>query len=772
MALTATAAAAQTTSERNPDAPGGVAAESDASGLLPGEPRPETRSTAAPTGDSVLADQAFYMEADQLVRNDVDQIWLATGEVEVRYQGRTLRANEVRYDAKTGVVTARGKVQVVNPDGSSEFSDAITLDKDFTAGVALGFSTRQLQNIKIAANAAIKRNDDVTELNKVIFTPCDTCVAETQTPKKPTWSIRATRVVQDKKKQLIYYRNAVIQIGGVPVLFAPVFWHPDPTAKRRSGLLVPKVDYTERRGLSYEQPYLQVISPSADLVLSPQINSKVNPFLNGEYRQRFWSGEVSARFGVGYDQDFASKGGKFGDETARSYLLAEGAFKPNKQWTWGFSAERVSDDLLFRRYDVGNVYANRGLYLTDDQRLISQLYTVRQDRRSYFSAAAFTVQGLRQTDDDGAIPVVAPLIEARWEPRSEILGGRLRLNGGAVYLTRDEDAGNPVTGRIRNPNLPGTDVGRVSIGGDWRSAYTSRNGIRMEPFANLRGDVYTVKDRLAVDGENTTTTRGLGTVGVDLSWPFIKSSDGVTVVVEPLAQVALSPDSQTWRDIPNEDSIVFDFDETNLFRYNKSPGFDLYEGGQRLNVGARASVLYADGAEVRLLVGRSFRAKDDPSFPLRTSLRDTSSDWVTAASLTVAPWVTIYGRARLDSDDYKVSRGEAGVNIATKRVVLAGRYLVDELDLSGARREDFSGYAEALVTKNWGFIASANYDIQADVWASTAFGLLYKDECLRFELLYQRDGTYDRSFTPSSQVTLRLTLATLGGSGYDDSDYR
>jgi len=294
----------------------------------------------------------------------------------------------------------------------------------------------------------------------------------------------------------------------------------------------------------------------------------------------------------------------------------------------------------------------------------------------------------------------------------------------------------------------------------------------MEPFVNVRGDVYTVKDRLAADGEDTTTTRGLTTLGVDLSWPFVKSSDGVTVVLEPIAQLALSPDSQTWRDIPNEDSIVFDFDETNLFRYNKSPGFDLYEGGQRLNVGGRTTVLYPDGTEVRLLVGRSFRAKDDPSFPLRTSLRDTSSDWVTAGSVTVAPWFSFFGRARLNPDDYKVRRGELGANLATKRVIISGRYLVDELDISGQRREDFSGYAEALITKHWGFLASTSYDIQADVWASTAVGLLYKDECMRFELVYQRDGTYDRSFTPSSQVTVRLTLATLGGTGYDDSDYR
>ena len=40
-------------------------------------------------------------------------------------------------------------------------------------------------------------------------------------------------------------------------------------------------------GFSYDQPYLQVLSPYSDLVIAPQINSRVNPFLNLRYRQRF-----------------------------------------------------------------------------------------------------------------------------------------------------------------------------------------------------------------------------------------------------------------------------------------------------------------------------------------------------------------------------------------------------------------------------------------------------------------------------------------------------
>ena len=53
-----------------------------------------------------LAPEAFYLEADEVIQNDADEVVTARGDVEVRYQGRTQRAQEVTYDRRTGVVTA------------------------------------------------------------------------------------------------------------------------------------------------------------------------------------------------------------------------------------------------------------------------------------------------------------------------------------------------------------------------------------------------------------------------------------------------------------------------------------------------------------------------------------------------------------------------------------------------------------------------------------------------------------------------------------------
>ncbi|HEY4030164.1 MAG TPA: LPS assembly protein LptD, partial [Caulobacteraceae bacterium] len=707
---------------------------------------------ALPPGpaDQALGSDGFYLEADVIIRDDEHHTVTAKGSVEGRYNGKVLRANELDYDQTTGVVMAHGEVQLLNPDGSSEFAKDMTLDKDFNAGLALAFSTRQEPNVKMVADEAIRLNKDAMALNKAVFTVCDLCAADGEA-KTPTWSIQAAQVIQDHDHRVIFYRHAVIRVGHVPVLYTPIFWHTDPTAKRGSGFLAPQIAI-DRRGFSYQQPYLWVISPSADLVLAPQINTKVSPILTGEYRERFYSGQVDARFGYTYAQQFDSKGQPYDDLTSRSYILASGAFVINPTWTWGFSAERVTDPLLFQRYAVPNAFDPRGLYATDDQRLLSQVYAVEQDSRSYLSISMMSFQGLRVGDENGTFPTVAPLIEGHFDPNVLVLGGRVRLEGSAVVLDRSRAASlTEPDGTTISETGPGEDSRRATISGDWQAAYTLYDGIRIEPFLQGRGDLYNVDDVSAVDTKMHTTGRLLGTAGVDASWPFFRRTGDLTVVLEPLAQLAISPRAVNNPYIPNEDSQVIDFDETNLFEANKSPGYDYYEGGARANVGGRATFRWDSGGQAQLMAGRSLRTVPDPTLPASTSLDRTESDWVVAASAEPFTGLSGFTRALLDSQSGQVRRFEAGLNAGGARLNGFLRYLFDDVSsttylpgtntvVTASKTENAQFGGQVLLTKHWGLSGSASYDIANKVAPQQAIGLVYQDECTHWELIYQHDG--------------------------------
>ena len=66
----------------------------------------------------------------------------------------------------------------INQDGTVQFADHILLDDKMRAGFARGFSTQLPHNIKFAADVAIRRSEEVNELDRAIFTPCDVCAEE------------------------------------------------------------------------------------------------------------------------------------------------------------------------------------------------------------------------------------------------------------------------------------------------------------------------------------------------------------------------------------------------------------------------------------------------------------------------------------------------------------------------------------------------------------------------------------------------------------------
>ena len=741
---------------------------------------PAASAPAAPSADGLQKGE-MYMEADEVIRDDDAGRTTANGNIEVRYEGRTLRADKLIYDDKTGVIHAYGHIVTINTDGSSEFSDEIVLDENMAAGVALGFSARLQENVKIAAASAAKRNDNVQELNKAIYTPCEICAAD-GSAKTPTWSIAADRVVRDKKRRIVYYRNARFRLFGVSVAYLPVFWHADPESKRNSGFLVPNASASDRRGLSYEQPYYWAISPSADLIISPQINTKIAPFLNGQVRKRFYSGDVDVRFGYTHARDFDGKGNELrGTGTDRSYILGRGAFQIDDKWRWGFTAERTSDDLIFDKYEVSKVYESRGPYVADDRRLISQVYAVRQDQRSYLSVAAMTIQGLRPGnvnpvtgfaagENDRVFPIIGPLVEGHYEPAAGVLGGRLRVHTSAVVLSREQSQTNLVT------RLPGLDSARATGELDWRRSFTSPSGLRFEPFVNLRADAYQLHDILTGVGSATRSdnmARGLATAGVDITYPLFKRTKDATIILEPVAQVVASPNAKQvviGRNAAgeavylNEDSVAFEFDETTLFRPNKFPGYDLYEDGVRLNVAGRASVMWDDGRRANVLVGRSFRTEQNAVFSTRSGLRTKDSDWIVSADAQPLKGLSLFARARLDNDTLDIHRLEAGVNTYNKYGNGFVRYLTDDFDINGVKRENLDVGGEVYLGKSYGVSLYGNRDLKRDAWVIRDVGVFYRDDCLRVDVIYRREDTIIGRLLPSESVSVRLTLATLGGS--------
>ena len=130
-----------------------------------------------------------------------------------------------------------------------------------------------------------------------------------------------------------------------------------------------------------------------------------------------------------------------------------------------------------------------------------------------------------------------------------------------------------------------------------------------------------------------------------------------------------------------------------------------------------------------------------------------------------------FTRARLDSGDFTLNRLEIGAALVSTRVNASVSYLQEQEDPTGVPVKDIDFKGEFYITKHWGITAYGAREFEAGAWRRRDFGIVYKDDCIRVEVIYRRDDTFTTEYDMGSVagVSLRLTLATLGNSGYSPS---
>ncbi|MDC7681666.1 LPS assembly protein LptD [Asticcacaulis sp. BYS171W] len=773
---------------------------------------PVVVKTEAPLEDDGLGKEGAYITADE-VTSPENNIVVARGNVEMRWEGRLIRADQVWYDQTTGKTIATGNTRTINPDGSVQYADRLEIDDGQSSGTGDRIASIDTEGTKLFANKVERVDVDTNRLSEVIFTPCELCVKNNVT-QEPTWHIQATSITQDRARRVVIYRNAVFKARGIPIFYLPILWHADPSAKRASGFLMPKAGYSQRRGVSLETPYLWAVSPYTDIIFSPKLSSKVNPLLNFEVNRRFYSGDFHARAGYTYESFFDNEGNKWDSKQGRGYILADGNFDINPDWRWNFTLQRVFDKAedgtplanLFERYKIDDGFPQAGEYHGGSRHLINQANLIRQTDTAYFNVSLVAFQSLqigssntRIIDDqssiqylaprDETLPVVAPLIEAFWSPKQDILGGRLTVSASGVSVIRKTTPASDIAVNATGP----VDSARATLGLSWRRELFTPIGLRIAPFVEGRHDQYRIKDfdnNPATD-DSHKIARSLSTAGIDFSYPLIRKFAGLTTVIEPIAQIAVSPRSESEFYLTNEDSTAFEFDDSTLFKANKSPGFDLYEGGKRLNLGLKTQFNFDNGFKLSTLVGRSFR--DEPELSYYRTLAGTTytydpsglagkkSDWVVQAEFDTGKGFRGYTRHRLDSGG-NIRRGETGFSVMTASSQATIRYQIDNTEAGqratttgpvfyddGKRYEDLQFFGQHFFNARWGVSAQFARNIRAQAWLRSEAALIYKDDCARFELVYQRDETalLSENGKGSESISIRISLATLAPSDDD-----
>ncbi len=707
------------------------------------------RVVGAPPPQPISRNEPVTFTADRLEYDRDKQVVTATGNVEAWQQENVLKADRITFDRTTNVAAATGNVVMVQPDGQVVFADYAELTEGLRDGVLKGMRALLAENGRLVANSARRvtgvRGGELNELSRAVYTTCNLCV--TDPTRAPLWQIRARSAVQDKENERVEYKDAVLDIYGVPVVWLPYFWHTDPSIRRASGFLVPSLGTAKRLGGFLTTPYYWAIDPQSDLTATPTFNTLNGINLNTEYRRRFNDGTLTVDAGLGFDE-----------KKPQADIFARGRFAYDDTWRYGFDLNRASSARYLRDYRQ----QNRADVLT------SRLYVEGFGTGAYTRLDTIAFQALVASVNQSRLPYVLPRYSYSFVGEPDALGGRLNFETQNFNIVRQQ----------------GTNTQRLAATLNWE-----------RPFIGRFGEVYGLTLQTLAAGYSATSlnqnpnyapigsteaARGHAQAALKVSWPLLRATPRGSQLIEPIVQVIAAPNTGAGRryKIPNEDSLDFEFTDANLFSLNRYPGVDRLEGGVRANVALHLN--WTVGTAVAdAMIGESFRSHRDGTFPVGSGLEQRASDIVTRGTLSPGPYLDVTARTRLDHNTRQVRFADAVATVGGAPFRLGVGYLYSAVNPYAlydtpttpasyfVHRNEITLNASTQLFEHYKASGYVRRDLNSSRLTAAGLHGTYEDECLIVDLNFTRRYTSLNGDNGASLLLFQLTFKTVGQVGYN-----
>ena len=743
------------------------------------------------------------LEADKIEYiNDSGKI-LATGSVLIIREGYKLQADKVSLDPSTNIIEAEGNIRINEGSGGLITASKMKISSNLNDGIIELPRIITKDGTVLTSAYAIRNGGKATILRKGIFSPCNNCESN---QKRVSWQIRANRIIHDEVNGNIIYEGARFELFGIPIFYVPIAGHPSPEVKRRSGFLAPSLVSSGDLGLVLKTPYFINLRQDYDLTITPWIVTKGAFIFENEWRQKFNNGEINL-YGIlaslsdnfkartvninsdwqsvinspfNASEELNSLGKKlvylYDDnnhsisnvEVAslddprpssiseaigydfRGSLSAKGNFSLNG-WLINFDGTFVSDDTFLRRFDL------------NDRTDITSVLSIVKEWDDYSIEIETTHFSLLLPEKEGSEPIILPIINFNWDPKTKFLGGRFNLKLNSTNIVRKTDG----------------NTQRVSLEGSWKRNIIHKSGSLINLNLNLRGDMYrsTKKyipnnsSRLLASnrfGEEKNIARILPSFFLEWTYPMV--SPNQSTIIEPIINFTLAPSDKEFKKIPNEDSLAFELNSANIFDNNRIQGFDRWEYGNRINYGFQISHFW-NKRIIKALIAQSYRFSNLDFSYTGSGLRKNFSDIIFDLFYKPNSDITISYRGRVNEKDLKLIRSEFDIQGRFKKwgFRLGHAHLDNEEDYNLKEQKELRFANFVNIDENWLIQGAIRYDIESKKSLRNRLSIVYIDDCISFELGFRRKFAEYRDLKPSNSFMVKLKVYTFGGGDINSS---
>jgi LPS-assembly protein len=552
-------------------------------------------TTTSQDNENNLSIEAGSIQAELGGRVDIQE------KIKITSGLSTITAEEASYDETAGVLQIPKSVVFENPDLIIFGESAKLLTKEKTT--IIDGADYQILSIPARGTARQIRveNGANIELDEVTYSTC--------TSVDNSWELSAKKIVINNQSGEGEARNLVLRLKDIPIIYLPYLSFPI-NDQRKTGLLVPNLGRSSKRGLEISLPYYWNLAPNIDLTTTPTLMAKRGVQLSAELR--FLTAIQGGITQIDYllNDDIYKKD--------RTYISHRQTINLPSNWRMKLNGEYASDNSYFED-------------LTGTMSSTSRTHLLREIQLEHYSENWIMEIGMDhyQMIDDSIIDEEKPYrrlpyfnFSGMWGNKA--LGLNYALDSEVVFFDKPET----ISGS-RFHVMPEV------------SAPLNFNGIKITPSMAMdftKYNLHTANDN-SHSMSSVSPERAVPIYSLDLTGVFQKTwkNGRYLQTLEPrILRVYIPYRNQD--DFPIFDTIVPDMNGIQLFRKNRYVGQDRLGDTSQISYGITTKVVDANNGNslFGLTLGQIRYFKDRKvALPSESKLTQDSSGYMAMMNMRI-----------------------------------------------------------------------------------------------------------------------------------------
>ena len=630
----------------------------------------------------------------------------ANGNILIKNKDFTSSSDKLIYDDEKEEIRSTGNIIIKDSLNNHYYFDKLISNKNFSNALGTNTKIRMVDGSRIVGSTFSRTGSNINRIDNASYTPC---FKENYIIKNcPGWKLNAKKVIHDVERKNIYYQGATLSILNIPILYSPFFSHPDPTVKKRSGLLMPTISSDNRLGTSLSIPYFYNISSNYDLTFTPTIQSKADDYYSINYRH------LSSNHNINIDVSITNDESKTG---TKNHIFINGNIN-NPFGKFDYKIENSNNDTYLRKN-----------YINQQTVLASGLIFTKEKVNSYLEFETYAYKHLNNTLGQKWEYIYPSVIYNVYNYNDPIYGLNWKIDNSLLnYKDINKNFNQQISTQVESKNI-----------------YISRKtGLRLENI---------IQNRLVYfnnSQNNYNQIRIFPQISSKISFPLTKNYKNKNEILEPIIMPILAP----YNNYSDNQTIT----TGNIFSLNRATSISQWESGPRINYGINW-LISNDNLTLSSSIGQSAKINKDSNFNNSNEI----SNYFIGSTLDFGEIGYLKTDITIDRKNFYLKDNNINSSIEIGKVKLGFDYDYETLNKIKTS-EQISIGAKIDFIKSTKLIMSIRKDLMSDKSIGNSMGLHYENDCLAINFDYYRDFTSIDDIKNSRGFSFNIVLKPFGTS--------